>query len=81
MSRLITIYGADWCPDCIRAKRYFSSHDIPYTYIDLVATPGEKETAKKISGKPNIPVIVYPDGSILVEPSDEDLAKKVNNSI
>lgn len=79
MTSTITIYGADWCPDCIRAKKFFSSHDVPYTYVDLVAAPEEKETAQKISGRPNIPVIVYPDGTVLVEPSDEDLEKKGYN--
>lgn len=76
----IVVYGADWCPDCIRAKKFFNERNISYTYVDLVAKPEAKEIAKDISGRSNIPVVVYPDGSHLVEPTNAQLEEKTKSS-
>lgn len=73
----IQVYGADWCSDCIRAKRVFGEAGISYEWIDLVATPEAAETAQSISGRTNIPVIAYPDGTHQVEPSDEAMRAKL----
>lgn len=73
----ITIYGADWCSDCVRAKRVFNDLLVPFEWVDLVETPEASETAEAISGRKNIPVIAYPDGSYQVEPSDNDMRSKL----
>jgi len=31
----ITMYGANWCPDCQRAKKFLEEHRISFTYIDV----------------------------------------------
>lgn len=69
----LTVFGASWCRDCIRAKAFLDDEHIEYDYIDLVATPELADTAKAISGRTNIPVIAFPDGSFLVEPSNQTL--------
>ena len=69
----ITVYGADWCPDCTRTKRALDSAGADYVYRDLVAEPEAAAEAEEISGRKNIPVVVLPDGAILVEPSDAEL--------
>src|SRR5579875_349027 len=74
----ITVYGASWCPDCRRAKKFLGEQLIPYTWIDL----GEHPEAQRIvegynDGKQIIPTIVFTDGSILVEPSNAELAAKI----
>ena len=63
----VTVFGADWCRDCIRTKKQLDSLGIEYTYIDLVAEPSAADVAKEISGRTNIPVVVYPDSSHHVE--------------
>lgn len=73
----ITMYGADWCKDCRRAKAYLDREGVAYDYVDLVATPDAAEDAKRISGRTNIPVVVFPDGSHLVEPTDDELGAKL----
>ena len=67
------MYGADWCPDCTRTKRALDAAGVAYVYRDLVAEPEAAAEAESISGRKNIPVVVLPDGVILVEPSDADL--------
>lgn len=73
----IRIFGADWCGDCRRAKRVFGELNVPYEWIDLVETPAAADVAYDISGRKNIPVITYPDGSHQVEPSDGDMRQKL----
>ncbi len=60
-SATITMFGADWCRDCIRTKRQLDGLGVTYTYVDLVADPAAADVARDISGRTNIPVVVYPD--------------------
>ena len=32
---VVTVYGAAWCGDCRRAKRFLEGTDIPFRYVDL----------------------------------------------
>jgi glutaredoxin-like protein len=78
MTTEITMYGADWCADCRRAKQYLEKHEIPYTWIDVEANPDQIETVMNYNdGRKNIPVVVFADGTHLTEPSDADLAAKL----
>lgn len=71
------MYGADWCGDCRRSKRLLDGLGVAYEYIDLVQRPEAADAAHSISGRTNIPVIVFPDGSHQVEPSDPQLRGKL----
>jgi glutaredoxin len=69
----IVMYGADWCGDCFRAKRMFERHGTEFRWIDVDEDADAKEEAIRISGRRNIPVIVFPEGDVLVEPTDPEL--------
>lgn len=74
----IVLYGAEWCPDCRRSKAFLRDQRIEYTYVDLEARPAEVATVLEYNdGKQIIPTIVFPDGSHLAEPSNEELAEKL----
>lgn len=73
----LTVYGADWCRDCIRTKRQLDELGVAYDYIDLVADPTRADDAEEISGRTNIPVVVFPDGSHQVEPTNDETAAKL----
>ena len=74
----ITIYGADWCGDCRRAKQWFERNEVTYVWVDLVKNPEEISVVIEYNGgRKNIPVVVFPDGSHLTEPTDADLAGKL----
>ncbi len=75
----ITMYGADWCSDCLRAKKVLESNSVAYEYINLVDTPEQADAAQKISGRTNIPVITFPDGTHQVEPSNVELEAKLRD--
>ena len=74
----ITMYGADWCGDCRRSKRLLAELNIEITHVDV--EKDESAAAKVIEingGAQSIPVIVFPDGTHLTEPSDNDLKAKL----
>ena len=78
MSDEIQIYGAPWCPDCRRAKRFLGDQRIAYGWHDVEADPeGLKVVQERNGGNNVIPTIVFPDGSHLSEPSNEELADKL----
>ena len=37
----IEMYGADWCSDCRRAKRFFEQHKVEYNWIDIETSDAE----------------------------------------
>lgn len=74
----VTIYGATWCPDCRRSKKFLTEQRIPFNWIDIEEHPEHQEYVERVNdGKRIIPTIVFEDGSILVEPSDAQLATKL----
>mgnify|MGYP003344308443 FL=1 len=78
MSKEITMYGADWCGDCRRSKRFLDENKVGYDYIDVEADVKASDKVIEINGGVrSIPVIVFPDGSHLTEPSDNDLKAKL----
>jgi thioredoxin reductase (NADPH) len=74
----IRVYGASWCPDCKRAKRFLADQRIPFEWHDIETNPdGIRIVQERNGGNNTIPTIVFPDGSHLSEPTDEDLADKL----
>jgi thioredoxin reductase (NADPH) len=77
----LVVYGASWCPDCRRAKQFLTSHRIPFTWVDLETQPDQvAEVESRNDGKRIIPTIVFPDGSFLTEPSNDELADRIGLS-
>jgi mycoredoxin len=78
MSSEITMYGAEWCGDCRRSKRFLDENKVGYNYVDVEADASASDKVIEINGgMRSIPVIVFPDGSHLTEPSDNDLRAKL----
>ena len=74
----VTVYGAYWCPDCRRAKKFLGEQFIPYRWVDIEQDKeGEAYVLQKNDGKRIIPTIVFDDDSFLVEPTNAELAKKL----
>ncbi len=79
-TQTIKFYGTTWCGDCRRAKTIFAELQIPYMWIDIDQNPQAAEFVKQINhGMRSVPTIIFPDGSILVEPDSESLRAKLRN--
>ena len=77
----ITVYGAPWCPDCRRSKQFLGEQRIPYLWVDIDEDEEGRNRVQALNaGKQIIPTIVFQAGSILVEPSNADLAAKLGIS-
>ncbi|MEM5776561.1 MAG: glutaredoxin domain-containing protein [Anaerolineaceae bacterium] len=74
----IVVYATAWCPDCSRARRLLDEMKIQYQFVDIDKDPKGKEYVMSVNrGNRSVPTIVFPDGSILVEPSNSVLSQKL----
>lgn len=78
----IIIYGTRWCGDTRRALRFFDQNNIPYRWIDIDQDKEASAYVEKVNnGYRSVPTILFPDGSLLVEPSAAQLAEKFGISL
>ena len=74
----IKIYGATWCPDCRRAKKFLSDQRIAFEWHDLEVDPEAQAVVQaRNDGNNIIPTVIFPDDSFLAEPTNEELAEKL----
>jgi thioredoxin reductase (NADPH) len=74
----ITVYGTQWCGDCKRAKQFFGEQRVHYRFVDVDMDEDGLAYVEAVNGgKRIIPVIRFEDGSTLVEPSNAELAAKL----
>src|SRR5438128_6720388 len=74
----IKVYGAPWCPDCKRAKKFLGEQRAAYDWTDIDQDPeGMRFVEQLQNGGRTIPTIVFADGSHLLDPSNAELARKL----
>jgi mycoredoxin len=75
---IITVYSTGWCPDCRRAKKFFMEHQVQFIDVDIDENPDGVPFVKNLNnGNRVVPTIIFPDGEILAEPSNSQLAAKL----
>ncbi|MGD2156115.1 MAG: mycoredoxin [Anaerolineales bacterium] len=75
---IITVYGTTWCFDCVRSRNYLDKHKIAYKWINVDRDPEASAFVRGVNnGMRVVPTIVFPDGSTLAEPSNQQLAEKL----
>ena len=74
------MYGTPTCRDCVIAKQVFQELGTEYEFINI---ENDEEATKKAielnNGVRRIPVIIFADNSILVEPTGEELKSKMRS--
>lgn len=74
----IIIYGTTWCGDCRRSVDFLNFNQIQFQWIDIDKDKEARVYVEKVNnGYRSVPTILFPDGSILVEPSLNELRKKL----
>ena len=74
----LTVYGAPWCSDCKRAKKFLGEQRVHYEWVDVEQDAEGLALVERVNqGKRIIPTIIFEDESILVEPSNAELAAKL----
>ena len=76
----IRMYGTPTCKDCVIAKEVFQELGTDYEFINIADSQEATEIAIKLNnGVRRIPVILFADNSILVEPTGEELKAKMSS--
>lgn len=74
----IILYGTTWCYDSRRARAVLDQNQIPYQWVDIDQDmEGRKYVEQVNNGFRSVPTIVFPDGSMLVEPLNTELKAKL----
>lgn len=74
----IRVVGALWSPACHEVKDFLGRNSIPYQWLDI----DRDEEAKRLldsmpqRDEPAMPVLFFPDGAILVQPTQREVAEK-----
>jgi mycoredoxin len=77
----IVLYTTEYCPDCMRAKKFFEANNIPHLRVNLEGNPEATEFVIQVNkGYRSVPTIVFPDGSVLVEPGWNELSARFSKS-
>ena len=75
----IILYGTTWCGDCHISRKFLEKHEIPYEFVNIDQDrEGDQYVRKVNKGMRSVPTILFQDGSTLVEPSNTQLAQKLN---
>ena len=74
----LVLYGTSWCGDCKRVKQFLGEQRVQYSFVDIDADDAALAYVNEVNaGKSIIPVLLFDDGSTLVEPSNAELAAKL----
>ncbi len=74
----IKLYGTNWCSDCKRSKKFLGEQRIHYEFVNIEEDQEGQAFVQRVqNGGMTIPTIVFDDGSILIEPSNAEVAAKL----
>lgn len=74
----IVMYATEYCPDCHRAKAFFEVNKIEYLRVGLEGNEEATQFVMNINnGNRSVPTIIFPNGSVLVEPSWGELRETI----
>jgi mycoredoxin len=74
----IVMYGTTWCGGSRTARRVLDENHIEYDWIDIDQDVDARKYVEEVNrGYRSVPTIVFPDGSMLVEPTLSTLKQKL----
>jgi mycoredoxin len=74
----IVMYGTSWCGDCRRARRVFEQYRTAFEYVDIEQDDSARAYVERVNGGfRSVPTIIFPDGSVMTEPSAAALSTKL----
>jgi thioredoxin reductase (NADPH) len=73
----IRVLGTTWSPSTHEAKDFLARNQIPYRFLDIERDPDAAAIVVAANGNGALPVVLFPDGSSLLQPDRRTLAGKV----
>lgn len=76
---MIRVAGTALSSPAYAVKRFLSANQIPYQWCDIDADPTMRALVEAIDPElARLPVVFYPDGTTLIQPSTRELAEQSN---
>lgn len=72
----LRVIGHQWSPDAHRVKDFLARNRVPYRWMDLEADPKTRDLISYLND-PQLPVVLLPDGTALMNPSNVQIAEQV----
>jgi mycoredoxin len=69
----VVVYGKRECADTLRTRALLRDAGVEYRFVDVEASADDAARATALGGSTKVPVVVLPDGAVLVEPSDDEV--------
>jgi thioredoxin reductase (NADPH) len=77
----IRVLGTRWSPKSYELRDFLARNHVPYQWIDVELSAGDPETRRLLDvlgpESANVPVVLFPDGTKLLEGIPADVAQKV----
>jgi thioredoxin reductase (NADPH) len=73
----IRVLGHRWSPQSHQIKEFLGKNQVPYQWIDIEKDPEMRSLLQSThAGEDQLPVVVFPDGSSLIQPTMFQVAQK-----
>jgi thioredoxin reductase (NADPH) len=74
----VRVIGHRWSPESHDVRDFLARNQAPYQWFDLATNPAAQELLDLARpGTSNLPVLLFPDGSVLERPTNQEIAEKV----
>jgi thioredoxin reductase (NADPH) len=77
----IRVLGTRWSPRCYELRDFLARNHVPYQWIDVEGSANDPETKRIVEAlgpeSTQLPVVLFPDGTKLLESVPTDVAQKV----
>ena len=73
----IRVLGTTWSPGTHEAKDFLARNQIPYRFADIERDADAAATVSAAGAGSHLPLVLFPDGTSLTEPTRRELADKV----
>ncbi|HEV2349468.1 MAG TPA: FAD-dependent oxidoreductase [Terriglobia bacterium] len=77
----IRVLGHRWSPESYSVREFLARNQVPYLWFDLETADSNAEVGRLAQslgdGASRLPVVLFPDGTSLAEPSATQLAEKI----
>jgi thioredoxin reductase (NADPH) len=77
----IRVLGTRWSPRSYELRDFLARNHVPYQWIDVELTANDPETKRLLDAlgpeSPNLPIVLFPDGTKLLESLPAQVAQKV----
>ncbi|EIV95739.1 mycoredoxin [Frankia sp. QA3] len=78
---MLTIYTTSWCGYCVRLKSQLDRAGVEYKTVDIENDPTAEQLVRDANnGNATVPTVLFPDGTVMTNPSVRQVTEKVTSA-